>query len=141
MALVWIAKAQVFGLIGAVLGAALGLGWGPPAKPFEEKELALPRPLATDEAVQLRVAVGAVPAAAKVVVRSTAGRIIGTVAPFGIRPGQKAGAYSIPVPSRLMAGEKVTLRFEVVEKGAAPRPPTRAELEDARLIPSKVTKP
>lgn len=96
--------------------------------------LTLPRQPAANEALVLCLSVGVLPHHARVVVHTVDGEIAGTIAPFGVRPGQKAGVYTIPVPAKAVEGDKVTLRLDVLEKGAeAARPPARAEIEEAKL--------
>ena len=67
--------------------------------------------------------------------------IAGTIVPYGIRPGQKAGMHTIPLPAKAIVDKKVLLRLEVLEKGAkAARAPTRVEIEDAKLAFIHVSK-
>ena len=97
--------------------------------------LTLTREPTEDEMVTLRVTAGVLPRNARVVVRTEDGEIAGTITPFGIRPGQKAGVHTIPVPSGALAKNKVELRFEVLEKDAKQaRVATKAEIEDAKLV-------
>jgi hypothetical protein len=96
--------------------------------------LALPRQPAANEMLVVKIWVGAIRRDTKIVVRSTDKEIAGTIVPFGIRPGQKAGMHTIAVPEKAIADKKVALKFEVLEKGAkTARAPTRLEIEDARL--------
>ncbi|MGI8515243.1 MAG: hypothetical protein ACR2NT_08870 [Acidimicrobiia bacterium] len=97
--------------------------------------LALPRQPAADEAVVLRLSVGVLPRQARVVVRTIDGEIAGTIAPFGVRPGREAGVHTIPIPAKAVVGDKVTLRFEILERDAqAGRFPTCAEIKEAKLV-------
>jgi hypothetical protein len=96
--------------------------------------LPLPRQPAANEMLVIQIWVGAIGRGTKIVVRATDQKIAGTIVPFGIRPGQKAGMHTIPVPANAVADKKVSLRLEVLEKGAkAARAPTRLEIEDAKL--------
>jgi hypothetical protein len=102
--------------------------------------LALPRAPASDEAVALRVKVGILPRGARVVVRLPSGEIVGSVSPFGVLPGRKAGASMIPLPAKAIENGKVQLIFEVEEKGRpAARPPTKKEMEAVELVFLPVT--
>jgi hypothetical protein len=104
--------------------------------------LPLPRQPAANEMLVIKVWVGAIGRDTKIVVRSTDQKVAGTITPFGIRPGQKAGMHTIPVPSKAVADKKVALKFEVLEKGAKmARAPTRLEIEDAKLaiVPASKT--
>jgi hypothetical protein len=96
--------------------------------------LQLPRSPAADEAVCVRISVGVLPRNTRIVVRLGNGEIVGTVAPYGVRPNQKAGVYTIRIPTNAAVNGKVSLRLEVEEKSAVTaRAPTPAEVEDARL--------
>src|SRR4051794_38704269 len=76
--------------------------------------LTLEREPTAEEMVTLRVTVGVLPRNARVVVRTERGEIAGTITPFGVRPGQKAGVHTIPVPPGALSKKKVALRFEVL---------------------------
>jgi len=124
-----------------LLGSAL-LTFGPtdgtpPASPIQpggKLTLNLPRQAAANEMVVVQLKVGVVKRGTKIVVRTTHQEIAGTITPFGIRPGQKAGLYTVPVPSKAITDKKVSLRLEILEKDAkAARAATAAEIEDATL--------
>jgi hypothetical protein len=103
--------------------------------------LELPRSPAAGEAICVRITVGVLPRNARIVVRLGNGEIVGTVAPYGVRPNQKAGVYTIPIPTKAAVNGKMSLRLEVEEKSAAiARAPTQAEVEDARLAFVRVTR-
>jgi hypothetical protein len=103
--------------------------------------LKLPRSPAAGEAVCVRISVGVLPRNARIVVRLDNGEIVGTVAPYGVRPNQKVGVYTIPIPTNAVLKGKVSLRLEVEEKSAATtRAPTQAEVEDAKLAFVPVTR-
>jgi hypothetical protein len=103
-------------------------------EPAGRLTLTLPRRPAADEALSVRLTVGVLPRDARVVVRTADGQIAGTIRPFGVRSGQKAGVFTIPVPSKAVVEDKVSLRLEVLEKNAkAARAPTEAEVEHAEL--------
>ncbi|SIO36254.1 hypothetical protein SAMN05444166_4103 [Singulisphaera sp. GP187] len=129
---------SVLGLLGIGLLASLLPSGG--EAPGGKLTLTLSRQPTKDEAIVLRLAVGVLPRNARVIVRTVDGKIAGTVAPFGVRPLQKAGVYQIAVPAKAVVGDKVTLRLEVLEKGAGEaRLPTREEIEDAKLTFVPVT--
>jgi hypothetical protein len=103
--------------------------------------LELPRFPAAGEAICVRISVGVLPRDSRIVVRMDNGEIVGTIAPYGIRQNQKAGVYTIPIPTKAAVSGKVSLRLEVEEKGAATaRAPTQAEVDDARLAFVAVTR-
>jgi hypothetical protein len=124
-------------LIGSALLTGALSAYGPPSSaigPKGEIRLSLPRQLRANEMLVVRLKVGVVPRGTKIIVRTADHKVAGTIDPFGIRPGQKAGVYTVSVPAKAVADEKVSLQVEVLEKDAkAARPPTRSEIEDAEL--------
>lgn len=101
--------------------------------------LTLPRSAAEGEAVAARIAAGAVPRGARIIVRLPTGEIAGSVTPYGIRSGQKAGVYTIPLPAGATANGKVTLHLEVKEKRGT-RAPTDREVERVELVFLPITR-
>jgi hypothetical protein len=102
--------------------------------------LTLSRKRTSDEAIVLRLSVGVLPRGAHVAVRTLDGEIAGSVVPFGVRPGVKAGVYTIPIPAKAIARDTVTLRVDVMEKNVtAARAPARSEIEKATLAFIPVT--
>src|SRR5262249_49011808 len=96
--------------------------------------LTLPHAPARGEAIRVRVNAGVLPRGARLIVRTAAGKIVGTVSPYGIASGSKAGTYTIPVPMDALADGKVALSFELKDRDGKVRPPTRDELEGAELV-------
>jgi hypothetical protein len=97
--------------------------------------LNLSRPPTADEMIAARLTVGVLARDTRIVVRTGEGEIAGTIAPFGVRPGHKAGVFTVPIPAKAVSGNKVSLRLEVLEKDAkAARAPARTEIEDAKLV-------
>ena len=103
--------------------------------------LALPHRLERGEAATLRITAGILPRGARVVVRLASGKILGTVAPFGVLPGQKAGFTTIPVPADAWTDGKITVVLELEERGKPPRVPTPAEIEAVEVALIKVSGP
>jgi hypothetical protein len=122
----------VFGLLG--IGFFAVPVPAAPGGPNGVLMLKLPRKPAADESLALRLSVGVLPQGARVVVKTPDGKIAGTVSPFGVRPGRKAGVYTIPIPATAVTGDKVILHLEVLEKGTeVGRPPTKEEIEGAEV--------
>ena len=95
--------------------------------------ISMPRAAAQDELVTVRVRAGALPRGAVIVVRTATGRIAGSIAPYGVKAGDKAGTHTIPIPEGAVKDGKLPLRFEVQQKGSATRKATKAEVEDVRV--------
>jgi hypothetical protein len=103
--------------------------------------IALPRQAGAEEALVIRLSVGVLPRRARVVVETLDGEIAGSVTPYGIRPGRKAGIYTIPIPDKAVSNKKITLRLKVLEQGAkSSRPPARAEIEAAKVAFTRVSR-
>ncbi|MGO9466294.1 MAG: hypothetical protein ACLQIB_27305 [Isosphaeraceae bacterium] len=108
---------------------------GSPIGPGGKLTLNLSRRPAANEMLVVQIKVGVLKRGTKILVRAINKELAGTITPFGIRPGQKAGLFTVPVPSKAVADKKVSLLFEVLEKDAkAARAATKAEIEDAKLV-------
>lgn len=94
----------------------------------------LPRAAASNEAVAVRISAGVLPDGARIIVRLPSGEIAGSVTPYGVRTGQKAGIYTIPLPQHAVANGTVTLHLELGEKRGEPRAPTEQEVEKVEVV-------
>ncbi len=65
-------------------------------------------------------------------IATAAGRSLGVISPFGVRAGQDAGTYTVPVPADAVRDGRVALRL-TVRQGDTSRPPTREEVRGVRL--------
>ena len=117
----------------------------PPTKPeqFKTYTLESPRAPVYHETIHAMVSVGSLRRGDKIVVRTMTGEIVGTVSPFGIRSGQKAGVYPIPIPRAALVNRTVKLRLEVVPSApdSIVRPPTDSEVENVKLKLSEADEP
>jgi len=100
-----------------------------PPLPPAAKTVTVPCPDGT-AMVQLRS--GPLPRGVNVVVRS-GDRIVGTVAPFGVRNGG-AGTYVFPLPAGLAHDGKVALTLSRTEVGVADRAPSDQEVEAVSVV-------
>ncbi len=132
-------KIVVFVRVGTILCLCMGASCSHPATPARMLTLDLPHSPSANEAIRAVVTVGVLPRDARIVVRTADGEIAGTISPFGIRPGRKAGVYMIPIPNGAVVDGKVSLRLEVVQKDAETRAPTKVEVEDVKLTLIAVT--
>ena len=105
-----------------------------------EVTLTLPRTPAHDEAVRLIISAGVLPHGSSIIVRTMDGEIAGVVSPFGIRPGQPAGSYTIALPNTALKDGKVSVKLEVKQEGIEEvRPPNEQELLGAELVYIPIT--
>jgi hypothetical protein len=126
-------KARV--LAACALAALLAQGAAASAPPAPDRiVLTLPRAPAATEAVWLSVRLGVLRRGARVLVLSDDGRLLGAISPFAIAPGDKAGAYTIPLPEGTVRDGRVAVRIVVEEREHVTRPSTRGEVEDVDLV-------
>lgn len=101
-------------------------------------DISLPRALKAGERVLLEVRVGAIGSGREVVLRTADGRLIGTVSPHGIRPGNAAGTYVVPLPPETLAHTvrdgRLRLRILIEGAGAAARPVRADEVLGVRAV-------
>jgi hypothetical protein len=98
-----------------------------------EAVLTLPRSLKAGEAVTVVVEVGVLPRGCEISVTTPSGQLIGTVSPFGIRAGQAAGSYALPVPAEAVKDGKLSLRLTLTGTGGPPRAPTDQEVKSLKV--------
>jgi hypothetical protein len=100
----------------------------------EDMTLALPHPLAEGGIAWLQVQVGAIGRGQQIDVTTAAGQRLGVISPFGVRSGQAAGTYTLPVPADAIHDGRLSVRLTISQAGTAPRTPTNEELRGVKLI-------
>ena len=118
--------------------AALQAAPPPAAAPQQSGEvremtLTLPHVLRKGETAWLLVEVGAVDSG-QIQLMTRDGHPLGTISPHGVRPGQAAGTYTLPLPTEDFVDERIVLQLSVIQAGQAPRAATRAEVKSVRLL-------
>ena len=96
-------------------------------------ELAAPPAAAGSQSVELAVTTGALPRGARLALSTESGEILGAVAPYA--PGSRSTTATVPVPRSAIVDGRLRLRVEVLEPGAAPRPPRPGEVQRLELVP------
>ena len=94
--------------------------------------LALPRSLTADEGVSLELKLGVLARGAEIVVETASGKLVGVVSPYGIRAGEEAGTYTVPLPPEAISNNRVSLRL-ILMQGREKRTPTTKQIKDVRL--------
>src|SRR6185436_20386879 len=89
--------------------------------------LTLPHALREGETAFLVVTVGVIQRGAEIEITTPAGRLLGTISPYGIRPGREAGTYTIPLPADAISGKRVSVRLSLSANGRK-RAPTKKEV-------------
>jgi hypothetical protein len=118
-------------LVLALPAAGAGAACGPQQ---EAVELALARPASAHEAIWLELRVGALVRGGQLRVRTAAGELVGTVAPFGAAARSQGGTYTFPLPKGAVVDGRVQLCLEAQAPGAAAQPPRPGEVEGVALI-------
>jgi hypothetical protein len=95
--------------------------------------LQLPRPLAADETAFIQVQVGPIGRGRTIEVTTAAGQPLGTVSPFGVRTGQDAGTYPVPVPKDAIRDGRLSIRLTISQPGGSARAPTVDEVRSVKL--------
>ena len=107
------------------------------AAPGRVVNLVLPRTLSANEVVWLEVKLGTVERGAEIEIETKSGKTLGVVSPHGIRSGDEAGTYTVPVPPDAISNRRLSLRL-TLNRGRAKRAPTTKEVKSVRL---KITSP
>jgi hypothetical protein len=97
------------------------------------RTLVLPHTLRKGETAWLLVEVGAI-GHNQIQLTTQDGRPLGTVSPYGIKPGQAGGTYTLPMPAETFAGRRLALRIMVKESDRAQHAPTAEEVKSLRLL-------
>jgi hypothetical protein len=100
--------------------------------------LVLPRSLNEDESVAVELKLGVLERGAVIQVQTTSGKRLGAISPYGIRSGNEAGTYTVPVPAEEISNNRVALRITLNHHSRGKRAPTMQELRSVKLtiIPS-----
>jgi hypothetical protein len=107
------------------------------AGPGRVVNLVLPRTLSANEVVWIELKLGAIARGSEIEIETKSGKTLGVVSPHGIRSGDEAGTYTIPVPPHAISNKRVSLRL-TLNQGRAKRAPTTREVKSVRL---KITSP
>lgn len=95
--------------------------------------LTLPRALQPGDTAFAELQLGPLRRAQEIEVTTVAGRALGVISPYGVRAGQEAGTYTLPIPADAFVNGKVTLRLFVNYSGHTQRAPTAKEVKSVRM--------
>jgi hypothetical protein len=99
----------------------------------QELTLALPHPLGAGETAFIAVELGTISKGQTIDVTTAAGQPLGTISPFGARPGQHAGTYTLPVPADAIHDGRLAIRLTITQPGGPPRAPTAQEVRGVKV--------
>ncbi|WP_271595947.1 hypothetical protein [Bradyrhizobium sp. CCBAU 25360] len=97
-------------------------------------ELQALHPLAADEAVEIQLVTGPMPRGARLEVMTEQGELLGTVRSLGIPNAPRGETATIPVPRSALVEGRLRLRLQIVQSGAAARPPQPSEIRHVNLV-------
>jgi hypothetical protein len=101
-------------------------------QPTQDIVLALPHPLGAGETAFIEVQVGPIGRGREIGVTTASGQQLGVISPFGVRAGQDAGTYTLPVPNDAIRDGRIAIRLSISQPGAA-RAPTTQEVRGVKL--------
>jgi hypothetical protein len=105
----------------------------PQAGVAREMTLTLPHALQKGETAWLLVEVGIV-GHDRIQLTTQNSRPLGTISPFGVRSGQAAGTYTVPLPAEAFENGHLTLRLWLLHADQAKRAPTTEEVKSVHLV-------
>ena len=94
--------------------------------------LTLPRALQPGETAFAEVQLGLLARGLEIEVTTASGRALGVISPYGVRAGQEAGTYSLPIPSDAIVKGQVAIRLSLNQSGHT-RAPTAKEVKIVRV--------
>jgi len=89
--------------------------------------------LNAEEGVSVELKLGVLERGAAIKLETTSGRKLGTITTYGIRSGEEAGTYTVPVPPELISNNRLSLRIILDQHSRGKRAPTDQELRAVRL--------
>ncbi len=95
--------------------------------------LVLPRSLNEDEGLVLELKLGVLERGDEIQVQTTSGKMLGVISPYGIRSGNEAGTYTVPVPAKAISNNRVSLRITLNQHSRGKRAPNDQELRSIKL--------
>ena len=95
--------------------------------------LVLPRSLNEGEGIAVELKLGVLERGDEIQVETTSGKLLGVISPYGIRSGNEAGTYTVPVPTKEISNNRVSLRLTLNKHSRGKRAPTTQELRSLKL--------
>src|SRR4051812_2551778 len=95
--------------------------------------LEVPRTLAANETAFIEVQVGPIGRGRTIEVTTASGQPLGVISPFGVRTGQDAGTYAVPIPKEAVRDGRLSIRLTISQPGGTARAPTADEVRGVKL--------
>jgi hypothetical protein len=96
--------------------------------------LVLPHPLRAGESAWIEVHVGPIQHGRQIDVTTASGEQLGLISPYGVRPGNDAGTYTLPVPPDKIRDGRISIRLTISQSGGPPRAANADEVRSVKLI-------
>lgn len=107
----------------------------------QDMTLKLPQPLDAGDTAYIEVKLGVIGPGQEIEITTPGGRTLGVISPHGIRTGNAAGTYTLPLPADAICHGRVAVMLRVTRSDAAPRMPTADEVRGVRVIVNEVPPP
>ena len=95
--------------------------------------LVLPRSLNEGEGIAVELKLGVLERGDEIQVETMSGKLLGVISPYGIRSGNEAGTYTVPVPTEEISNNRVSLRLTLNKHSRGKRAPNMQELRSLKL--------
>jgi hypothetical protein len=96
--------------------------------------LVLPHPLRAGESAWIEVHVGPIQHGRQIDVATASGEQLGRISPYGVRPGNDAGTYTLPVPPGAIRDGRISIRLTISQFGGPPRTANANEVHGVKLV-------
>jgi hypothetical protein len=100
---------------------------------WHEVELILPRALERGEILLVEVQLGTLPRGKEIEITTASGRELGVISPHGIRTGNAAGTYTLPIPPDVFTKGRAVIRLSINQPDRTRRAPTADEVKSVRV--------
>ncbi len=107
----------------------------------QDMTLTLPKPLHSDETAYIEVQLGVIGPGQEIEITTPGGRTLGVISPHGIRAGNAAGTYTLPLPANAICHDRVAIKLMITRSDAAPRTPTADEVRGVRVVVNAASNP
>ncbi len=105
----------------------------------QDRALTLPQPLQSGDTAFIEVTLGVIGPGQEIEITTPGGRTLGVISPHGIRAGNAAGTYTLPLPADAICHGRVAITLRVTRSDAKARMPTADEVRGLRVVVNAAT--
>ena len=106
----------------------------------QDMTLTLPQPLRAGDTAYIEVKLGVIGPGQEIEITTPGGRTLGVISPHGIRAGNAAGTYTLPLPADAICHGRIAVTLKVTRSDAKARMPTADEVRGVRIVVSEATR-